>query len=163
MRPLPIPIRCHHNDWGYHLNGKSLSVRKGFSIMMCLWGLAAILIFGATALSRATLAIDGTVISAVRVKDPSGPYRYYEDYVIRPSDGKPLVNYRAGYNDAALSREIPIGAYLHKEKWQLSYTVDGQKFDDFPTLLYLGTVTAGVIAVASGITLLVCSTKVRGT
>ena len=128
--------------------------RWAFSLWLIVGGVGLIAIFGGTALSRATLELSGTIVSATYIKDPSGPHRFTERYVIDPGGGRPLETYDAVGNDGSLSQDLREGSQLEKRQWQLDYEVDGRTIKDFPATAYVVFVSFGFLGVASGICLL---------
>ena len=87
---------------------------------------------------RLSIDIQGVVISW-QVGHYDTIYRVYTNYQILQDDGK-TISYRANANDPSLSREIPIGARLVKNKWDFNYTVNGNEngneIKDFPLNFY---------------------------
>jgi hypothetical protein len=110
-----------------------------FFALFILWG------FGyATLWVRLTTAIDGVVVS--RQYLPRTPWIHGSGmrYVILKADST-TQEYVAGGTDASLSRNIPAGVRLQKRKWELSYSVDGKRIDDFPRYFY-SVILAGALA-----------------
>jgi hypothetical protein len=56
---------------------------------------------------------------------------------LRTSNGS-SVGYAAGPSDHCLRRWLPIGTSIEKQKWHLTYQIDGQLIDDFPLRFYIG-------------------------
>ncbi len=87
--------------------------------------------------ARLTTELDGLVVSSQDVPTGRGP-RYSTEYTLRGPDGGQQV-YVAGPTDASLPRSLPLGTYLRKKKWSLSYTENGRIVNDFPILFYILT------------------------
>src|SRR5215472_5539500 len=88
--------------------------------------------------------LDGTVISS-RTLVSWG--RRATEYVLRGCDGHEIT-YVAGPTDASLPRNLPIGTYVKKQRWSLSYVQNGQTVDDFNYLFYTA-ILCGAFALAA--------------
>lgn len=86
---------------------------------------------------RLVIELDGVVIARQQIPRTWSKHGTGMTYVVRGADGvdRPYV---AGGTDASLPRDIPIGTYLQKRKWELSYFRNGSRIDDFPRLFYSG-------------------------
>jgi hypothetical protein len=110
-------------------------------IVLLLLGLWIVWGFGfQTVGARLEAHMDGVVISSRDIPVTRGP-RYATEYTLRGPDGQNQV-YIAGATDASLPRSIPVGTYLKKRRWHLSYERNYQRVDDFPLLFY--RVTLGI-------------------
>lgn len=104
--------------------------------LFILWG------FGIDTVGRRLVThVEGVVISRQII-----PRQWYSHgtstiYVVRGPDGIDH-QYVAGATDASLPRNIPVGAYLTKHQWELSYLLNGKRIDDFPRVFY--SVTSGI-------------------
>jgi hypothetical protein len=126
-----------------------LNKPKGRPIV--LFALALWLFWGfgyQTVWRRLLMDVEGTVISARDVTSPLAPSRRGTEYVILSPAGR-TIHYIAGATDASLSRDIPIGAHIKKQQWQLSYEQDGQRID-FPTPFYVVMLSIAVGIVVWG-------------
>ena len=91
---------------------------------------------------RLTTNVEGTVVSAKDI--PVAPGRHGTEYILRSPDGGTIV-YVAGPSDASLPRSMPVGTYIKKRLWHLSYERDGHQAQDFSVLFY-----ATILAIAAG-------------
>ena len=104
-------------------------------LILAVW---IIWIFGfQTVGARLTTELDGLVVSSQDVPAGRGP-RYSTEYTLRGPDGGQRI-YVAGATDASLPRSLPVGTYLRKKKWRLSYTENGEIVNDFPISFYVLT------------------------
>lgn len=101
-----------------------------------LWGFGLETVGG-----RLMLELDGVVISRQEIPRTAGVHGTGTIYVVREADGTDH-KYIAGATDASLSRDIPKGTYLKKQKWDLSYTENGVRVDDFSRVFY--GITCGI-------------------
>jgi hypothetical protein len=88
---------------------------------------------------RLLTEVEGTVTSSQTSKGP----RAATQYQILGSDGR-IHEYIAGPTALSLPRRMPVGTQLKKTKYELAYTRDGVKIDDFPLLFYLVWVIGGL-------------------
>jgi hypothetical protein len=94
-----------------------------------LWG------FGLNTLGvRLRTEVDGVVISSRDIPETRGP-QYSTEYILREPGGQERV-YIAGPTDASLPRNLPVGTYLKKHRWRVTYERDGSPIDDFPLFFY---------------------------
>lgn len=84
-------------------------------------------------LQRALIRVEGSIVSS---QTPTGnrPVTYY---IVRGADG---VNreYVAGATDSSLPRGLPVGTYIKKEKYKLSWQENQNIIADFPLYFYMG-------------------------
>jgi hypothetical protein len=57
------------------------------------------------------------------------------NYIVRAPDGTEQL-YTAGGTDSSLPRDLPVGAHIVKRRWELSYSLNGKRIDDFPIYFY---------------------------
>jgi len=84
---------------------------------------------------RLLLELDGVVISRQEIPRSWATHGTGTAYVVRGADGTDH-RYVSGATDASLPDDIPIGADLEKHGWQLSYSLNGVRVDDFPRYFY---------------------------
>lgn len=107
--------------------------------LFILWG------FGYQTLwARLTTHVDGIVTSRVYLPRTWWTHGPGTKYLILQVDGT-TNEYVAGCTDASLSRAIPVGTKLRKLKWELSYSVNGSRVDDFPRYFYF-LILSGAVA-----------------
>jgi len=105
-------------------------------IVLSLFGLWILWGFGYQTLwVRLMTTVEGTVVSARDIPYPLAPGRYGTEYVLRTREGD-TGRYLAGATDASLPRSIPVGSYIKKQRWQLSYEQDNHRIDNFSTPFY---------------------------
>jgi hypothetical protein len=88
-------------------------------------------------LERAEIEVDGQVISAETTCEQPYNNRCVTRYVLRTRTGSQVL-YAAGPGDSSLQRRLPIGTWITKHKWDISYSIDGKRIDDFPLRFYFG-------------------------
>jgi hypothetical protein len=104
-------------------------------IVLLLFGFWIVWGFGfQTVGARLEAHMDGVVISSRDIPVTRGP-RYATEYTLRGPDGQ-NQKYIAGATDASLPRSMPVGTYLKKRRWHLSYERNNQHVDDFPLFFY---------------------------
>ena len=120
-----------------------------------LWMMAAGLLFGAFAASefaaRATIAVDGIVISSELKCEEPRHNRCVRTYLLRSVNSGRLFTYAAGPNDESLPQSIPDGARVLKRKGELSYTIDGHTVLGFPIWWYSGMILLGIAMFVAGL------------
>jgi hypothetical protein len=89
--------------------------------------------------ARLVTEVDGTVISRQYIPRTPLTHGSLVQYRIRRADGLTL-DYSAGSTDASLSKNISVGTQLQKDKWELSYRLDGKRIDDFPRFFYFSMI-----------------------
>ncbi len=88
-------------------------------------------------LQRAQIQLDGEITAAHTECEQPHNNRCVTYYTFRTLDGS-SIGYAAGPNDHSLQRWLPVGTSVKKQKWHLSYQIDGRLIDDFPTRFYVG-------------------------
>jgi hypothetical protein len=100
---------------------------------------------GSEIYQRADIDLNGIIVSA----DTScmQPYnnRCGTIYVVKSRDGS-RHTYIAGPTDQALPRRLPVGTVVVKDKWALSYSLNGREIRDFPIIFYSGLLVLGLIS-----------------
>jgi len=85
---------------------------------------------------RLEAELEGTITARQDVPNtPHGPTAIYE---IQRSDGS-LIQYTVAPGHESLPADMPVGARIAKQKWQLSYRLNGERVDDLP-LVFLAIV-----------------------
>jgi hypothetical protein len=92
-----------------------------------------------TLFGRLATEVDRTIISRQIISEP----RRGAIYSLRDSKGN-LETYVAGATDASLSRDIPIGTHVAKERRHLGYNLNGSYINDFPIVFYSTVASIGV-------------------
>jgi hypothetical protein len=122
-------------------------------IVLIVFGLWILWGFGfETVGTRLMTNVEGTIISSQDLPYPLAPARHGTEYTIRtPYSGN--VRYIAGATDASLPRNMPVGTYLKKQRWRLSYERNGQEINDFGVPFYLGFLSIAVVCLVWGVKL----------
>jgi hypothetical protein len=118
---------------------KSSGMQSGPGPLL-LVGVAVFIFWGfgyETVWDRLTLVLNGVVISYQYLPPTTLRHGSGAIYTIRDPDGRD-TKYIAGATDASLPKHIPVGTYVDKRKWELSYLLDGKRVDDFPLYFYMG-------------------------
>jgi hypothetical protein len=85
--------------------------------------------------ARLWTQLDGVVIGSRDVPPTRGP-RYVTEYTVREHAGREVF-YTAGPTDASLSRSMPIGTRVTKQRWHVDWERDGRRVNDFSLSFYL--------------------------
>ena len=119
-------------------------------IIAVIWGIPIIAFSLFNFYSRMNIEVKGEVIAAEVHRNEEYGNISYTDYQILQGDGT-VIRYRASANDPALSREIPVGTKLVKNRWELSYTLDGREVKDFPIGAYSIELIVGIVLFVGGL------------
>jgi hypothetical protein len=120
--------------------GDKTAIKTKFNVRaFVLGGLWAIFMVDYTTFGRLHNEVDGVIMA----RHLTTGYRPAAIYSVRDSGGG-THTYVAGATDASLPRDLPIGAHVTKRRWDLGYSVDGQRRDDFPVTFYTIILTIGV-------------------
>jgi hypothetical protein len=108
-------------------------------LLLKLWFLIAIPFgifwtFGyLTIWQRLEAELEGTITARQDIPDtPHGPTAIYE---VQRSDGS-LIQYTVAPGHESLPATMPVGAYIAKQKWDLSYHLNGERVDDLPLVFF---------------------------
>jgi hypothetical protein len=113
-------------------------------IMLSLFGLWILWGFGYQTLwARLMTNVEGTVVPARDIPYPLAPARHGTEYVLLTAKGD-TDRYVAGATDASLPRNIPVGSYIKKRRWHLSYEQDTHRIYDFSIPFYVAILSAAV-------------------
>lgn len=107
-------------------------------IAVLLW-----LFAGAEIYQRAAIELHGKVVSAITTCVQPVNNRCSTSYIFEASDRSQQV-YVAGPTDKALPRRLPVGTVVVKDRWALSYSLNGRQVDDFPIMFYSGLLVLGL-------------------
>lgn len=132
---------------------------KPFPLMFFLWGTLFIHLGVAEIWSRASISLDGTIISSNTICAPDNQYRCRSTYILRSNQSGQEVQYQATGNDASLPRKLPLGTRIHKVKYLLAYEINGQINDDFPVAFYKIAAAVGLAFVTVGTIQLVVQSR----
>ena len=89
---------------------------------------------------RFLIEVEGRVVSS----QTTAGNRPVTVYVLRGSDGKER-EYVAGPTDQSLPRRLPVGTYIRKDRYELSYIEDGTVINDFPLSFYVAICCVGLM------------------
>jgi len=106
---------------------------------LALFGAWLLFIGGSELLQRLWSEVDGTVVSS----ETSTGNRPITKYRLRAPGGHES-EYVAGPTDASLPRRLPVGTVLHKERWHLSFSRDGNESATFSVLFYGSLILGGL-------------------
>jgi hypothetical protein len=106
-------------------------------IALLIW-----LFAGSEIYQRATIELNGTIVSATTTCMQPWNNRCATAYIVKAQDGSRHA-YVAGATDKALPRRLAVGTVVVKRKWALSYFLNGRQVDDFPILFYSGLLVLG--------------------
>ena len=91
---------------------------------------------------RLQTEVSGQIVDRRFIPSIGAP-RYSTEYTVRSANGSSSI-YIAGPTDGYLPRNIPVGVEIRKQRWHLSYEMDGQLIDDFPMYFYAGILSVAV-------------------
>jgi hypothetical protein len=132
---------------------------KPFPLMFFLWGIGLIHFGVGEIWSRASISLDGTIISSNTLCAPDNQYRCSSTYILRSNQSGQEVQYQAKGNDASLPKNLPLGTRIHKVKYLLAYEINGQINDDFPVAFYKISAAVGLAFVTAGTIQLVVQSR----
>ena len=98
---------------------------------------------------RAAVSLDGTVVSSETSCVQPYNNRCDTTYVVEGLDHT-RSTYVAGPTDESLERRLPVGTFIRKDKWSLTYSVNGKKISDFPVVFYGGLMGFGLLCALLG-------------
>lgn len=98
-------------------------------------GLLLGLLSGSEFYQRASIALDGKVVSSETSCMQPANNRCATVYVVESKDGV-HTEYIAGPTDHSLQRRLPVGTNISKQKWHLSYSINGTEIDTFPVVFH---------------------------
>src|SRR5438309_567348 len=107
------------------------ALRLQFSPAIGLLGAWAIFMAVDTVIGRLLIETDGTVVSRQTIPKA----RPNAIYTMRAPGGD-IFTFTSGASDASLPRDFLVGSHVTKRKWDLSYTVNGQRISNFPVTFY---------------------------
>lgn len=96
---------------------------------------------------RAALQVNALIVGREVVCQQPKNNRCVTNYSLKDTADNSLHTYSAGPTEQALSTELKIGSSINKQRWYLSYEVNGKEVDDFPTLFYVGLLLMGIVAI----------------
>ena len=114
------------------------------------------LIFGLSTINdRASIVVDGTIISSETQCEQSNNSRCVTTYTLQSPNSKSKSYYSAGYTDQSLPRGFPDGTRIWKQKGKLSFEANGYEINDFPLFFYLLCAIIGTTLAIGGFTMFV--------
>jgi hypothetical protein len=122
--------------------GRTGAFRIAPSPVFAVLGVWFLYIVGDTVVGRLLIETDGTVVARQPVNNP----RPGTFYTMQAADGQ-AYEFASGASDVSLARDFAVGSHITKRKWDLGYTVDGRRVDDFETTFYSGWAVAGVFLI----------------
>ena len=119
--------------------------QRNYSLLV-VFAIVTWLFAGSEILQRATIELRGTVTASNTSCVQPQNNRCATEYVVE-ADKNIHRTYVAGPTDKALKRRLPVGTVIVKEKWALSYSIDGVLINDFPSVFYWGQMAFGLCCV----------------
>ncbi len=92
---------------------------------------------------RASIELNGTIVASDTTCMQPQNNRCATEYIVENA-AHSREKYIAGPTDHSLPRRLPIGTTVAKEKWSLSYRLNGRETDDFPLQFYIGAFVVSV-------------------
>ena len=122
--------------------------RKTFNPFLTFLAIGSVLVVmtASEIYDRAKIEIAGQIVAKQTSCQQPRNNRCSTIYTVAAQDGSKQL-YVAGPTYEALSHDLPIGAFLRKEKWRFDYVVDGSLIQDFPLVFSLGLLAIGLAAV----------------
>jgi hypothetical protein len=121
--------------------------KVGYWILFSIWGFGLIYFSASTILSRALIEVDGTIVRSEEGHLLSGPHRKITTYTIEPENGGETITYVAYGAEPSLALHLPVGTRIEKGKWKITYTVNDEIIEDFPTQHFINYGCLGVLLV----------------
>jgi len=106
-------------------------------IAVLLW-----LFSGSEIYQRATIELNGTIVSSTTTCMQPWNNRCATEYLVKAHDGS-QQSYVAGPTDKSLPRRLSVGTVVVKRRWALSYSLNGRQVADFPIFFYSGLLILG--------------------
>ena len=118
------------------------TVQRNYGVLI-VFAILTWLFAGSEILQRATIELHGTVVTSDTSCVQPQNNRCATEYVVE-TDKHVKKTYIAGPTDKALPRRLPVGTVIIKDKWALSYSIDGIRINDFPSVFYWGQMVFGL-------------------
>jgi hypothetical protein len=115
---------------------------------IALFGVGVLLFGGYVFWYRLQTEIEGKVVARQDIPKTPENHGPIVVYTFERSDGA-RDEYTAPIGDGPLPQNLPVGAFLVKRKWELGFTLNGERVDDFPiigSLMLMSVGLAGVVA-----------------
>jgi len=116
-----------------------------------LFAIAAWLFAGSEIYGRAAIELNGTVVSSETSCMQPANNRCATQYRVEAPGGSGQT-YIAGPTDKSLRRRLSVGTVINKDKWRLSYAINGQAVNDFPVVFYSSILVLGLMSAVWGCT-----------
>jgi hypothetical protein len=126
---------------------------QGVTYGPVLFAVVAWLFAGSEIYERAAIELNGTVVSSETSCMQPANNRCATQYIVE-APGQLRQTYIAGPTDKALPRRLPVGTVINKDKWQLSYSINGREVNDFPVVFYSTILMLGLMCAVWGYTIL---------
>ena len=123
-------------------------------ILTLIWGIPLLCIAFLPVLARAQIEVHGRVLQrTVECPDPSNLSRCNTLYLLETQDSNAPFYSVAGYANSSIlqNTNLPPGTVVDKDKWQLTYSVNGREVDDFDLGAYLIMAILGLLITGLGL------------
>jgi len=97
--------------------------------------------------NRLQIDVEGVIVARQDIPKDAMTHGPVTAYSLRRSDGS-STGYTATGGDMSLPRTMPVGTSIAKQRWELSYVVNGQPVHDFPLTHYVAFLAAGLACLA---------------
>lgn len=84
---------------------------------------------------RASIDLNGEVASSQTTCVQPQNNRCSTVYLVRGVNGA-QQKYVAGFTDGSLPLRLPVGTYIEKKRWHVTYAINGRSINDFPSSFY---------------------------
>jgi len=109
-------------------------------ILALVWGIPLLCLALLPVLARAQIDVHGRVIQrTVECPDPSNSLRCNTIYLLESQHSRVPYRSGAGYADSSILQNLnlPPGTVIDKDRWQLTYAVNGRVIDDFAVGMHI--------------------------
>jgi hypothetical protein len=120
--------------------------RKKDRLEVLFFGFALCLFGGSQIYQRATIDLNGSIVSSETRYVPTDHNRCITQYIVEQSDHSHTI-YVGGSSPQSLPCGLPVGTAISKTKWSLSYSVNGRRVNDFSTGFYVGVIVIGLCSI----------------
>jgi hypothetical protein len=122
-------------------------------LVIGLFGVGALGSGGNMFWDRLQTEIEGKVVARQDIPKTPQNHGPIVVYAFERSDGA-RNEYTAPPGDGPLPQNLPIGAFLVKRKWELGYTLNGERVDDFPIIFSLIFMSIGLACLVAAMIML---------
>ena len=109
-------------------------------ILALVWGIPLLCLALLPVFARAQIEVHGRVIQrAIECPDPSNSLRCNTIYLLESQNSSVPYRYVAGYANSSILQNLnlPPGTVIDKNRWRLTYSVNGREIDDFAVGMHI--------------------------